>query len=68
MEGMNEIVQVISTVGFPIAAAGAMFWLVNVTIKDNTSIVSSLKESLISLTASIESLKDIITGMDRKEA
>ena len=38
-----------------------MFWLVNVTIKDNTNIVSSLKESLISLTATIESLKDTIT-------
>ena len=66
MDGMNEIVQVISTVGFPIAAAGAMFWLVNATIKDNTAVVNSLKESLVSLTASIESLKDIITGFDRR--
>ena len=66
MDGMNEIVQVISTVGFPIAAAGAMFWLVNATIKDNTAAVNSLKESLVSLAASIEALKDIITGFDRR--
>ena len=67
MEGdMTQIMQAISTVGFPIVCAAAMFWLVNTTVKDNTEMVRGLKESLITLTSTIDGLRELVqkvTGM-----
>lgn len=35
-------VQIISNVGFPIAAFCAMFYMCNTTIKENTKVISEL--------------------------
>ena len=59
---MDSVTQLIASLGFPIVAAAAMFWMVNKnedrhkeemnglrkTIEDNTNVLVSLKE-LISL-------------------
>jgi RNA-splicing ligase RtcB len=47
MDGVQEITQVISSVGFPIVACGALFWMINTTMKD-------LRDALTQLTKSID--------------
>jgi RNA-splicing ligase RtcB len=44
---IQEITQVISSVGFPIVACGALFWMINTTMKD-------LRDTLTQLTKTIE--------------
>lgn len=67
---VQVIGQLIASLGFPIVACGAMFWMVNKneerhkdeigdlrkTIEDNTSVLSSLKE-LIQIIVNKESSK-----------
>lgn len=38
----DAMVQLISNVGFPIAAFCAMFYMCNTTIKENTKVISEL--------------------------
>lgn len=47
MDGVQEITQVISSVGFPIVACGALFWMINTTMKD-------LRDALNQLTKTID--------------
>lgn len=42
----NEVIQAISTVGFPIVCCCALFWMINTTIKE-------LKEVIIGLTQTV---------------
>ena len=56
MDGVQEITQVISSVGFPIVACGALFWMINTTMKE-------LKEAIMALTNSLDKAND-----DNKEA
>ena len=67
---IQVIGQLVASLGFPIVACGAMFWMVNKqeerhgeeigslrkTIEDNTNVLSSLKE-LIQLIVNKESNK-----------
>ena len=48
---IQEITQVISSVGFPIAACGALFWMINTTMKE-------LKEAIQALTKSLDNAND----------
>ena len=41
---MDELINLISNVGFPIAAFCAMFYMCNTTIKENTKVVSDCAE------------------------
>lgn len=41
MDG-NVIIQLVSNVGFPIAAFCAMFYMCNTTIKENTKVIGDL--------------------------
>lgn len=43
---MNEIVQAISTVGFPIVACGVMFYFYDRTIKDLTITLTKIDATL----------------------
>ena len=47
MDGVQEITQVISSVGFPIVACGALFWMIKTTMKD-------LRDALNQLTKTID--------------
>ena len=67
---VQVIGQLVATLGFPIVACGAMFWMVNKneerhkeemtglrkTIEDNTNVLTSLKE-LIQIIVNRESAK-----------
>lgn len=47
----QELVQAISTVGFPIVCCGALFWMINTTMKE-------LKDAIAGLTQSITLMND----------
>lgn len=42
----SDIVGYISTVGFPIVACAAMFWLCNTTIKESTEAVNKCNTTM----------------------
>lgn len=46
MNGVQEITQVISSVGFPIVACGALFWMINTTMAKLTDAITELTKSL----------------------
>lgn len=46
---INAIVQIISTVGFPIAMCLLSFYQSNYILKENTKAIQDLKETLISI-------------------
>ena len=46
MDGVQEITQVISSVGFPIVACGALFWMINTTMAKLTDAITELTKSI----------------------
>ena len=55
---INLILQAISTVGFPICACGALFWLVNRLETDHKAEVNNLREIIERNTEALIELKD----------
>lgn len=55
---MNEIVQAISTVGFPIVACGAMFYFYDRTIKDLTITLTKIDTTLDGIAKRLDSIGD----------
>jgi RNA-splicing ligase RtcB len=51
VEQSTEIINAIGSVGFPIVACGALFWMINTTMKE-------LKESIDRLSDAITSIKE----------
>lgn len=45
----NAIGQLIGTLGFPIVACCALFWMVNTTMKENTESNRDVRAALIEL-------------------
>ena len=43
---INDIVQLINSVGFPIVAFIMMYWMCNTTIKENSQGTSELKDAI----------------------
>lgn len=56
---MNEIVQAISTVGFPIVACGAMFYFYDRTIKDLTITLTKIDTTLDGIAKRLDRIEDI---------
>lgn len=42
----QELVQAISTVGFPIVCCCALFWMINTTMKELKDVIASLTQSI----------------------
>lgn len=55
---MNEIVQAISTVGFPIVACGFMFYLYDRTIKDLTITLTKVDTTLDGIAKRLDNIED----------
>lgn len=49
----NDILTAISTVGFPIVACGALYYMINTTVKELTSAISQLEKAIIKMTKSV---------------
>ena len=62
---VNIIMQAIGTLGFPIVAAAAMFWMVNNQNKLHKEELDSIKDVLQSNTIALVELKDALE--DRKD-
>lgn len=46
MDEIQVITQAIGSVGFPIVACSALFWMINTTMKELTSAISDLSKSI----------------------
>ena len=42
----QELVQAISTVGFPIVCCCALFWMINTTMKELKDVIARLTQSI----------------------
>lgn len=41
-----DIMQAIGSVGFPIVACGALFWMINTSMKELTGVIEKLNSSI----------------------
>lgn len=57
---VNMIMQAISTVGFPICACGALFWMVNKQDEQHKVEITALRSVLEANTHALTELKDMI--------
>lgn len=57
---VNLILQAISTVGFPICACGALFWMINKQDESHKEEINSLRAVLEANTQALTELKDMI--------
>lgn len=44
---VQEICNAISSVGFPIVACGALFYMINTTMKELRDVIASLEKAII---------------------
>lgn len=67
---VNAIMAAISTVGFPICACGALFWMINKQDESHKQEINSLRAVLEANTQALTELKDMIkyTKGGEKEA
>lgn len=63
---VNEIIQVVNGVGFPIVACGAMFWMYNNTQEKNTSAINDVNLAVTKLIGTLDNLSDIIRTFDQR--
>ena len=64
---VEMISQLIATVGFPIVACGACFWMINKNEERHKEEVQSLSKTLEDNTNVLESLKELIQILINKE-
>jgi len=57
---VNVILQAVSTVGFPICACGALFWMINKQDESHKQEINSLRSVLEANTQALTELKDMI--------
>ena len=62
----NDIITIINSVGFPIVACGALFWLLNTTVKENTSANTKLAEGLQEVSATLRKLDETLARVETK--
>lgn len=60
---MTEILQAVSTVGFPIVACSFLYRMMNTTMKENTAAMQELTQAITSMEASDRELKETILRM-----
>lgn len=65
---VNVILQAISTVGFPICACGALFWMVNKQDSQHKEEISALRSVLEANTQALTELRDMIKYMKGDKA
>lgn len=56
MDDITMITQLIGSLGFPIVACGALFWMINTTIKSLQDTLSEINQTLPQI---LESLKHV---------
>ena len=46
----TDITNLIGSMGFPIVACGALFWMINTTMKELTAVIRDLSDSIKEMT------------------
>ena len=64
---IETISQLIATLGFPIVACGAMFWMINKNEERHKEEIDSLGKTIEDNTNILTSLKDLIQILINKE-
>lgn len=57
---INDIVSIISTVGFPIVACGAMFWKINKQDTQHKEEMITLAKAIDNNTMALTAMKEVI--------
>lgn len=65
--GVNDVVSIISTVGFPIAACVALFWQSNQMQKQHKEEMDGVKEALNNNTIVVQKLVDKLSDITGRE-
>lgn len=65
--GVNDVVSIISTVGFPIAACVALFWQSNQMQKQHKEEMDGMKEALNNNTFVVQKLVDKLSDITGRE-
>ena len=65
---INIVMQAISTVGFPICACGALFWMVNKQDSQHKEEINALRSVLEANTQALTELRDMIKYMKGDKA
>ena len=65
--GVNDIITIISTVGFPIAACVALFWQSTETQKSHKEEMDGVKEALNNNTLVVQKLVDKLAEIVGRE-
>ena len=60
---VNVIMQAVSTVGFPICACGALFWMVNKQDAQHKEEINALRSVLEANTQALTELRDMLRFM-----
>ena len=58
---VQVITQIVTTVGFPIVAAGALFWYVNKLTESHKEETKAMMESISQNTTVLSELKELIS-------
>lgn len=58
---VNEIIQIVGSLGFPIVAACAMFYLYDKTIRELTVTLTKIDATLAQLVAHVEEVKNDVS-------
>lgn len=59
------ITQIITTVGFPIVAAGALFWYINKLTLHHKDEIDSMRRTIEANTSVLIELKELIRGLSK---
>lgn len=63
---VNDIVSIINSVGFPIVACAALFWLLNKTVKENTAASAELAKGMQEVSQSLRKLDETLARVEGK--
>lgn len=55
----QELVQAISTVGFPIVCCCALFWMINTTMKELKDVIAGLTQSITLMNDRMEHVNEL---------
>lgn len=59
----QDITQIITTIGFPIVAAGALFWYINKLTESHREETEAMRQTIQSNTNILIELKELIKGL-----
>ena len=65
---VQVIGQLVASLGFPIVACGALFWMVNKNEERHKEEITSMRKTVEENTSVLTSLKDLIQILINKEA